>query len=494
MTAAVGSPVPGARRRELYLDALRTAAIVRVVVYHTFGGAWLSWAFPAMGVMFALAGGLMVNSLTRKPPATVIRSRLRRLLPALWVFGAVMIPVMIWQGGPLDTWTDSNSGEPLPLWRLAFWLVPLGDPPGNEWGENATVVLWYLRTYLWLVLLSPLMLAAFRRLPIPTLVAPLGLLFAQAFGVLPSADDGLIWAVVSDLGIFAPCWMLGFAHRTGALKRLPIPGLVTFVVLAGLAGIAWALSHPSETDDGLSYDLNGIPIGQAFWSIAVILPLLRFAPDASWIGRTPVLGRFVALVNARAVTIYLWHNILIDVAFLSSERLEGVGGIWESGITYNPLWMFTTIWVLIAVAVVVFGWVEDLAAQRRPRLWPVGPSARERRAEHEEELARAAAAPPDARAPDPAPPHHPYPGAPAPHVPAPRPQYVPAGAHPGGGPYPADGPYQGGGPYPGGGPHQGGGSPPGGGPHSGGQYPDPGQFAPSSRGARYAGRHRGGPR
>ena len=287
MTAAVGSTV---RRRELYLDALRTAAIVRVVIYHTFGGAWLSWAFPAMGVMFALAGGLMVKSLDRQPATTVIRNRIRRLLPALWVFGAVMVPLMIWQGGALDTWSDPNTGDPTPLWHVVFWLVPLVDPPGNEWGENVTVVLWYLRTYLWLVMLSPLLLAAFRRLPIPTLIAPLGVLFAQAFGYLPNGDDGLIWALVSDLGIFAPCWMLGFAHRTGSLKRLPVPGLVGFSAVAAAAGVAWALSHPSEGDDGLSYDLNGIPIAQALWSIAVILPLLRFAPDASWIGRTPVLA------------------------------------------------------------------------------------------------------------------------------------------------------------------------------------------------------------
>ncbi|MFG1927842.1 acyltransferase family protein [Cryptosporangium sp. NPDC048952] len=372
MTAAVGSTVPGTRKRELYLDALRTAAIVRVVTYHTFGGAWLSWAFPAMGVMFALAGGLMVNSLDRQDPSTVIRNRVRRLLPALWLFGAVMVPLMIWAGGKMSSWTDSGTGEPVPLWHIVFWFVPLLDPPGNTFGENATVVLWYLRTYLWLVLLSPVLLTAFRRAPVPTLIAPLGLLVAQAFGFLPTGDDGPIWALVSDLGIFAPCWMLGFAHRTGALKRLPNVALGLFVVVAAAGAVAWVVAHPSD-----SYDLNGIPIAQSLWSIAVILPLLRFAPDASWIGRTPVLGRFVALVNNRAVTIYLWHNILIDLAFFSGERLEEVGGVWESGISTNPFWAYGTVWVLIAVAVMVFGWAEDLAARRRPRLWPVGPSAGE---------------------------------------------------------------------------------------------------------------------
>ncbi|SHN48063.1 acyltransferase family protein [Cryptosporangium aurantiacum] len=390
MTAAVGTRA-SVRPRELYLDALRTAAIVRVVVYHSFGGAWLSWAFPAMGVMFALAGGLMVKSLDRQPAATVIRNRVRRLLPALWLFGAVMIPVMIWQGGALSTWSDSDTGDPIPLWHLVFWLVPIFDPPGNEWGENVTVVLWYLRTYLWLVALSPLLLRAFRRWPIPTLLLPLSILFMQALDVVPNADDGMVWALLSDLGIFAPCWMLGFAHRTGGLAKVPIPALATFVVGAAAGGIVWALSHPLETDDGNSYDLNGIPVAQALWSLAVIVPLLRFAPDASWIGRTPVLGRFVALVNARAVTIYLWHNVLIDVSYVLSEKLEEVGGVWESGITYHPAWIFGSTWILIVGAVVLFGWVEDLAARRRPRLFPVGPSAAAQRAARDAE----ATGPPD---------------------------------------------------------------------------------------------------
>ncbi|ALO97211.1 hypothetical protein KMT30_01160 [Streptomyces sp. IBSBF 2953] len=39
--------------------------------------------------------------------------------------------------------------------------------------EYFAAVLWYLRTYLWLVLTSPLLLPLFRRWPTPTLLAPL---------------------------------------------------------------------------------------------------------------------------------------------------------------------------------------------------------------------------------------------------------------------------------------------------------------------------------
>lgn len=47
---------PKAGGRDRYLDLLRAVALVRVVVYHLFGWAWLTILFPSMGVMFALAG------------------------------------------------------------------------------------------------------------------------------------------------------------------------------------------------------------------------------------------------------------------------------------------------------------------------------------------------------------------------------------------------------------------------------------------------------
>ncbi len=41
--------------RDRYLDLLRVVALLRVVVYHTFNWAWLTFVFPSMCVMFALS-------------------------------------------------------------------------------------------------------------------------------------------------------------------------------------------------------------------------------------------------------------------------------------------------------------------------------------------------------------------------------------------------------------------------------------------------------
>src|ERR1700742_3041758 len=85
-------------RRERWLDLLRAIALGRVIIYHLVGAAWLSLLFPSIGVMFALAGSLTRRSLSRPPAVKVVGRRLRRLLPPLWLMGAILIPIMLWQG------------------------------------------------------------------------------------------------------------------------------------------------------------------------------------------------------------------------------------------------------------------------------------------------------------------------------------------------------------------------------------------------------------
>ncbi|HEY7271338.1 MAG TPA: acyltransferase family protein, partial [Actinoplanes sp.] len=147
--------------RDRYFDTLRAAAIVRVVLYHAFPFAALELVFPSMGVMFALGGSLMVKSIDRSA-AGAVRNRIRRLLPALWVMGLILVPVMIWQG-----WPDRPSWP-----QLLLWAFPIADPPSSEFGYPAAGVLWYLVTYLWLVLLSPALLKLYRRWNLPTVLLP----------------------------------------------------------------------------------------------------------------------------------------------------------------------------------------------------------------------------------------------------------------------------------------------------------------------------------
>jgi peptidoglycan-N-acetylglucosamine deacetylase len=342
--------VGAALSRDRYLDALRAAALTRVVVFHMFGFAWLSFVFPAMGVMFALGGSLMAASM-RRSAASAVRGRIRRLLPALWVLGAIVVPAMFWHG-----WTTGDVYS-RPLYQIVFWVAPIAEPPGNAWAESATVVLWYLVTYLWLVLLSPLAWRAYRRFPLPAVLLPLLVLVLTQLG--PVDVGGPAGDVVVNVATFGACWFVGFAHRTGQLARLNTAVVFALAGCCTVAGAAWAVTHPA--DDG-SVNLNDIPLAQAVYSLGFVLVALRFPPPMGWLARIRPLDAAVTVLNARAVTVYLWHNVAIALAFPLGDAV----GVWHLG---DAGYLALAV-VLLTVAVGGLGWVEDLAARRRPALLP----------------------------------------------------------------------------------------------------------------------------
>ncbi|MEH0844344.1 acyltransferase, partial [Micromonospora sp. CPCC 205711] len=351
--------------RNRYLDLLRFLAIVRVVVYHVTGLAALTLIFPAMSIMFALAGSLMAASLDRSGPPAVLR-RLRRLLPSLWVVAAVFVPAMLLTGLA-------------PTSKVLLWLFPIADPPANYWGAMALSPIWYLRDYLWFVLASPAALWLFRRAPLPTLLAPYALLAAIELGVLPAASTAL-----RHFGLYFGAWLLGFAHHDGMLRRLANRVVVPAAVLLGGAGAAWILTHPGPR----GFDLNDIPLGNALWSAAFILVVIGRAPAAvAWVDRSAAFGRLVTVVNRRALTVYLWHMSFV-VALTPLVGLVGWGPRDPLGLAVRVVLVFA----LVGVVTLLVGWVEDVAAGRPPELVPGRrrPAAR---------TARAAAAVPTSPAP-----------------------------------------------------------------------------------------------
>ncbi len=329
--------------RNRYLDLLRFLAIVRVVVYHVIGSAALTLIFPAMSVMFALAGSLMAASLDRTGVPAVLR-RLRRLLPSLWVLAAIFVPAMLLTGLPLTP-------------KVLLWLFPVSDPPANHWGALALSPIWYLRDYLWFVLASPLALWLFRRAPLPTLLAPYALLVAIELGVYQNPPR-----VAREFGLYFGAWLLGFAHHDGMLRRLSNRVLVPVVLALGAAGLSWIFTHPGPR----GYDLNDIHLGNALWSAAFILVAIGRAPtEAAWVDRVPVLSRAVTVLNRRALTVYLWHMSFV----VALTPLVGLVG-WTPRDSLGLAIRVVLVFALVGVVTLLFGWVEDVAARRTPELVP----------------------------------------------------------------------------------------------------------------------------
>ncbi|MEN3609196.1 acyltransferase family protein [Plantactinospora sp. ZYX-F-223] len=348
--------------RDRYLDLWRAAALIRVVTYHVLGWIWLTVLFPAMGLMFALAGSLMAGSLDRTGRGAVGR-RLRRLLPPLWGFGAVAVTLLLVTGWRTAPTAALGWGE------LVWWVFPARTPPVGDqsWAWAYNVVLWYIVTYLWLVLLSPALLAAFRRWPWHSLALAVALPIAFRFNIVNVG--GYFNEQATNVSTYLACWLLGFAHHDGLLRRIPARRYALAVGLLALTGAGWVLAVGWSTGN---YDLNRIAGGNTLWSMAFVAAVLRFRPRLDWLGRIRLLDRLVELLNARAVTVYLWHLPLGVLAGALIAPLAVSG--WVQTVTLR----LAAVWLLVAVAVVLFGWIEDLAARRRPALVParVSPSRR----------------------------------------------------------------------------------------------------------------------
>lgn len=339
-------------RRSTYFDLLRAIAIFRVVVYHATGWAWFTVLFPSMGVMFGLAGSLMAASLSRgRSTVHVLRSRLRRLLLPFWLFGAGAVFLM---------WAQArHTGEWKMTCQCLYWVVPVVDPPGSDWGAPLWEVLWYLRAYLWFVLLSPLLLPLFRRIPYVVLAVPFALLLVLENDLWSLSEP--MGTVVDEFCTYAGCWLLGFAHREGTLDRLGAWGRTAIASALAAAGAVYAVTH--QTEEGL--DLGYIPIGNALWSAAFVIVLLGFSPRLEFLKRVPRSAAFLRRINSRALTIYLWHNPLIAVSVfliaLAGPRVLPYG--------VHTAVLLALVAVLTTGAVIATGWVENYAAggRKNPR-------------------------------------------------------------------------------------------------------------------------------
>ena len=334
-----GAGVTTGRPRDSFLDAVKALAIVRVVAWHTWAWPWLSW-IGAMPAMFFASGALLDSSLERHGYAATLRTRLRRLLVPFWLYSAAAVAVMLGAG-----WRPG-------LREVGPWILPLADPVGSRETPGLWIPLWYLRAYLWFLIGGGLLRAGTQALGRLVLVVPvlttLGLWLTSRVGTeVPLA--------VGDAATYSFFVLLGMLYARGA----SIGGWRAIGTGFGALAVAigwWVGFGPKSGIVNASYPLV-LLVGLAtlgFW--LAVAPALR--------ALTGPPARLVQLIGSRALTIYLWQGfgLLAADQLVTRHELEGVVG------------------AVVALVVVVtvtgagawaFGWVEDLAAKRAPRLPPV---------------------------------------------------------------------------------------------------------------------------
>ncbi|WP_208027712.1 serine hydrolase [Rhabdothermincola sediminis] len=350
--------------RDGFLDLIRAVATLRVIVWHAFGAAVITYVIAAMPAMFFVTGSLFARSADRHGARTTIADRLRRIAPSLWVFAAVAWTAM-WVGA-------SRSGTGLDWRHVVLWIVPISDPAGSPWeGGWLATPLWYLRTLLWIFLLAPLAIRAVRRWPVRTFavsgLAVVALDLADRAGWLrPAFADRLVWQL-GDLALYGTFFLFGVRVADGSFDRVRPRNWALVASVATIGAVAWWLTQPVPSGVVNNSHPMHLLVGTVWLALALAsVPALRRLADHHL--ARPV----VRFLGQRSLTVYLWHTSAIVVALWILDH-QGRSPRLGWGLSYVVL-----IAGGVVVACVLFGWIEDLGAKRPPKLWPL-PTAPARR-------------------------------------------------------------------------------------------------------------------
>ena len=313
---------------------------------------WIMWIYPGMPEVFFVSGAVTKAMLDRRRPSLVIASRIRRIALPYGVYAAGAVALMA-----ITDSRSNSSGATFP-WSMAWhWLVPLLAPRGSTdrvflWGQ-----LWYIGAFLWLVLASPLLVWLFRRrrvgpavvlLPLAGFIACLWLTKRTSVRV----DEAIFTAC--QFGVF---FVAGFSYprlRTWSARLSAMAfgvGVLTARVIEPIQGRGTQELYASRAGHLL--------IG-AGW---MMLAFAAQAPVRRWITSHPAPMRaVVGRINQRTLTMYLWGLAANGVGNSASRSLGGKQGNLAAYLVVSAL--------SFALFLLTFGWIEDMAAKRAPRLFP----------------------------------------------------------------------------------------------------------------------------
>jgi peptidoglycan/LPS O-acetylase OafA/YrhL len=345
--------------RDRFLDLLRLVAVVRVVALHTFSKPpvvyfpWIQWIFPGMAEVFFVSGVVTAASLSKRGSWSVVRARLRRLLPPYYAYAVVALVAM--------SLTDARStGADASLNRTDFlsFLLPVVRPTGSVtrvvlWGH-----LWFLTTFLWVLVLAPITYWLHLRVRAWSLVLP-----AVGFAVTVwFAKRGGVQVREEFFNVFMFGWFfqLGYLYRDGWLQRRRPWTLASAGI--GLFALGWLVAERIEpvwktpVNELYTSPTAHFLVGAA-WMVGV---LAVRKPIAKWLATRRL--RAIDLITQRTYTLFIWGPAANAVAMAASRKIGGAGG---------DLAVYLTVTVImLVVLVLLFGWIEDLASRRSPRLLP----------------------------------------------------------------------------------------------------------------------------
>lgn len=371
----LAAATPDTRNR--VVDLYRAVAIGVVVLGH-----WLMAAVVVRDGELAMA-----NTLDLVPPLQGLTWVLQ-VMPLFFLVGGYANATS-WRSARAkgDTWATWQRARlrrlmtpvlPLLIAWLAICSVGVAADVSPDLlrtaSQSALVPTWFLAAYVLVVAVAPVTLALWERYGWWSFVG--GMAVAAVVDLVSISTGSILVGFLNYLFVWASVHQLGYAWRDGALdgarRRLALSALG----LAAVSALVWVGPYPvGMVGTGQPVE-NSYPARVTLLFLGMFqigLALLAERRLQAWLQR-PAAWRATIAVNARIMTLYLWHMTamlgLVGLSLALGGRglhLEPATGAWWAT---RPVW-FAVCGVVTVALIAVFGRLEDPSVDLRPapRVW-----------------------------------------------------------------------------------------------------------------------------
>jgi hypothetical protein len=329
--------------RDRVVDLVRAFSLVVVVFGHSF---MAQVAFVGDGVEL---GNTLAQTRWLQPATWVLQ-----VMPLFFAAGAWANALSYRKATSYPQWLNARVRRlvrPV-IAYTGFWIV--ASPLLLAWNYDialallriSTQLLWFLGAYLLVTALTPVLMRLSTRPVLASVGWLLGALLVDLIrlaggpGAIGLANFVIVWALAGQAGL----WAFSTRHRPGTGQALAIvaAGITANSLLVGFG--PWPLSLVGLSTDEIS---NMAPPSVVLAIHCIVLAALVVVayPWLTRVSRLEWVWRPTTVVNAAAMTIYLWHlaAMILALAVLASrgQDLPGFSG--------SPwLWPRLTFWLLFA--------------------------------------------------------------------------------------------------------------------------------------------------
>lgn len=306
--------------RDRVVDLVRGGSLLVVLLGH---------AFMAL-VLFGPSGATLSNTLAQTPvlqPATWVL----QIMPLFFAAGAWVNALSYRHATSYPVWLSARVRRLLRpvVPYIGFWI--LASPLLLAWNPDATLpllrvstqLLWFLGAYLLVTVVTPLLVRVSAR-PVLACAGWLSAAAAADVADLAGAAPGLrllnfvlVWALAGQGGL----WVFTADRRPSRSQALALAaGCAAGNALLVTFG-PWPVSLVGLPDEQIS-NMAPPSVVMALHAITLAALVVAGYPALTWLAGRAGVWRATAVVNAAAMTIYLWHLVGMILALLTLRLLS----------------------------------------------------------------------------------------------------------------------------------------------------------------------------